>query len=432
MPIKNTNYHLPRGYSEMQVIFRSFRFLGNPIQAVSHNMEKFGGTYSVVIPGSHQRLILTQDPAFINHVLRENHTNYHKSNLTSERAGRLFGKGLLFSNGDYWLIQGLYAIVVKTIEEFLVELPTGNGVDVYPLFYRLAFKIAIRSLFDIELSAGAASEISRLFGELQDFLVRDINKPLRKLLYPITKEDRIHYKKAEELRAIFRGILQQRLSDPGEYNDLLDMLLKTRYEDTGEPMAEEQVIDEMLILIMAGHETTANTLSWLLYLVASEKAVQDKLGASIEETDIYESVQNEYLQAVINESMRLRPAAWMTDRVALTDDRFGDYSFPAGTIIMSFFYGLHRHPDHWKDAQLFNADRFIGEQGRVKKSPAFFPFGAGPRMCIGNYFAMAEMSLVLYAFFSRFRISPTGLEPVMRPLMTLRPDKVSLNIERRG
>lgn len=446
MPTKENIYHLPRGYSERQIIFRSFRMLGNPIQAITHNMKKFSGTYSLVFPGSHQLFIITQDPGFTNYVLRENHGNYHKSDLTSERAGRLFGKGLLFSNGEYWLrqrrliqpgfhqkkIQALYEIIVETIDEFMLTFPTGDRVDVYPSIYQLAFNIAIRSLFDIKLSPGSVQEISRLFGELQDFLVKDINKPLRRFLYPLTKADQIHFRKAKELREIFRDILLQRRADGGSYNDLLDMLLKTRYEDTGEPMPDEQVIDEMLILIMAGHETTANTLSWLLHLVASDKVVQEKLTGILASIDPYESVKNEYLQAVINESMRLRPAAWMTDRVALTDDRFGDYSFPKGTIIMSFFYGIHRHVDHWTDPDRFWPERFLDEQSKVRKCPAFFPFGAGPRMCIGNNFAMAEMSLVLHAFFRLFRISPTERSPELKPMMTLRPDKVVLAISNRS
>lgn len=430
----------------MQVLFRSLSFFRHPIRAISRNMKKFAGTYSFVFPGSRQRFILTQDPAFINYVLRENHSNYHKSHLTSERAARLFGKGLLFSNGDYWLrqrrliqpgfhqkkIQGLYGIVVKTIEESLADFPAGDRVDVYPLMYRLAFNIAIRSLFDIELSPDAMSELSLLFSELQDFLIKDINKPVHRILYRFTREDRKHYKKSEKLRALIHAIMQQRLAEPREYNDLLDMLLQARYEDTGEPMSEEQIIDEVLILLFAGHETTATSLSWLLFQVAPERAIQEKLTKSIEQTDIYDSIRNEYLQAVINESMRLRPAAWMTDRVALADDRFGGFSFPKGTVVMPFFYGLHRNTDHWTDAGLFKPERFIDEQGKIRKSSAYFPFGAGPRMCIGNNFAMAEMSLVLHAFFTRFRIAATGQEPKMKPLMTLRPDKIILAIQKRA
>jgi cytochrome P450 len=441
--LKKSRYRLPKGFSQTQTILNSFRASRHPISTITGNMKKYSGTYSAALPGN-LNFILTQDPGLINYVLRENHTNYQKSALTSSRGARLFGNGLLFSNGDYWLrqrrmiqpsfhlkkIQGLYEIVVKTTEEFLAAFPTGELVDVYPLMHDLAFNIAVRSLFDIELSTGQSQELARIFNELQQFYINDINQPLRKLLYPVTREDRVNDKKSSDLRRIIQGIIQQRRSDTKDYVDLLNLLLNARYEDTGEAMSEDQIIDEVLILLFAGHETTASTLSWLLYQIAPEEAVLEKMDTSIRQTGIYDSVRNDYLQAVICEAMRLRPPAWITDRVALADDRFGEYSFPKGTIILPFFYGLHRDNDYWKDGSAFIPGRFLDGQGKIKKHPGFFPFGAGPRMCIGNNFAMAEISLFLHAFFTQFRIRSTGQKPEMKALLTLRPDKVILGIER--
>ena len=443
MSAKKKTYRLPRGLNMFQTIARSFSSSRHPIQSISENMERFSGTYSAVLPGRMQ-FILTQDPGLINYVLRENHTNFHKSALTSAKGGRLFGNGLLFSNGDYWLrqrrmiqpsfhqkkIHGLYEIIVKTIDEFLPGFPTGTEVDVYPLMHQLAFNIAVRSLFDIELSETQSTELNRIFNELQKFFMDDVNLPIRRLLYPITREDRVNYKKSAQLKAIIQDIIRQRRSDPKEYHDLLDLLLNARYEDTGEPMKEDQVIDEVLILLFAGHETTATTLSWLLYQVSSQKDVLEKIYASVQEIEIYDSIRNDYLQAVINESMRLRPAAWITDRVALSDDQFGEISFPKNTIVVAFFYGLHRHKDSWKEGASFIPERFIDEQGKIKKHPSFFPFGAGPRMCIGNNFAMAEISMFLHIFFKQFRISPTEQVPEMKALLTLRPDKVILGVHK--
>jgi cytochrome P450 len=443
MNIKNKTYKLPKGFSQFQTIARSFRSSRHPIISISENMERFSGTYSAALPGN-LKFILTQDPGLINYVLRENHSNYQKSPLTAARGSRLFGNGLLFSNGDYWLrqrrliqpsfhhkkLQGLYEIIVKTIEEFLHSFPEGEQIDVYPLLHQLAFNIAVRSLFDIELSVAQMTDLNRIFNELQNFYMSDINLPVRRLLYPLTREDRVIYRKSAQLRAIILGIIKKRRSDHSVYHDLLDLLLNARYEDTGEPMNEEQIIDEVLILLFAGHETTATTLSWLLYQVASQKNVQEKISMSIQQTEVYDSIKNDYLQAVINESMRMRPAAWITDRVALSDDRFGEFSFPKNTIIMPFFYGMHRNKDYWNDAAFFIPERFIDEHGKIKKHPSFFPFGAGPRMCIGNNFAMAEISLFLHAFFKQYRISPTRQVPEMKALITLRPDRVILGIEK--
>ncbi|MBS1661622.1 MAG: cytochrome P450 [Bacteroidetes bacterium] len=442
--IGGNTYHLPSGYSFAQVFMRSLTINQGPIETTSENMEKFDGTYSMTFPGN-QQLIVTQDAGFINHVLREKHTNYKKSAMTSGKAARLFGDGLLFSNGDFWLqqrrliqpgfhskkLQGLYEIVARTIDETLAAFPTGENVDFYPLMHRLSFDIVIRALFDIDLSPATMQELTSLFTGLQNFLIRDIRRPFRKFLYPINGQERLNLKRSDQLKDLIRQVIRQRRNDPKPYNDLLDMLLSTRYEDSGEPMSEEQLIAEVLILLFAGHETTANTLSWLLYLVSSKKDILDRLTELSLKLDINESIRNEYFQAVINESMRLRPAAWMADREAIADDSFAGYSYPAGTVIMTFFYGLHRHREFWENSDVFDPNRFIDENGKIRKSPAFFPFGAGPRMCIGNNFAMAEMGLFLRAFFSKFEISPTSTPPELMPLITLRPDKVLLNVKKR-
>jgi len=116
---------------------------------------------------------------------------------------------------------------------------------------------------------------------------------------------------------------------------------------------------------------------------------------------------------------------------ALADDGVGQWAYPKNTVILSFFYGVHRSKDHWENPDIFMPERFLDGAGKLRKMPAFFPFGAGPRLCIGNNFAMAEMCFFVHAFFRRFTISSTGQEPIMKPLITLRPDKVLLNVRRR-
>jgi cytochrome P450 len=442
--MSNKKFHLPVGYSLPQAILRSYRFLKNPVKFIDNSMKRFGGTYSAIMP-PRRTLILTQNASFISYVLRKNHTNYQKSEFSSNNAAKYFGKGLLFSNGPEWLrqrrliqpgfhqkkIQELNEIVIRSIEQYLENFPVGRELNVYPLVHQLSFNIVIKSLFDINLSAAIMQELGETFNAMQDFLLKEINQPYRKWLYPFTRSDKKNAKRSGRIRDIFRSIMQQRIADTGVYNDLLDMLLSARYEDTGKPMPEEQILDEILVLVFAGHETTANSLSWLLHLLAEHPAVMEKLTAAVNSTSVQESPRNEYITAVINEGMRLFPAAWMTERVALKDDTFGTYSFPAGTIIIPFFYGLHRDPAIWEDANQFKPDRFLTQQEGTKKNEVFFPFGAGPRMCIGNNFAMTEMSFFLHRFFTKFSISSTGHIPEMKPLITLRPDKVILNVHQR-
>jgi cytochrome P450 len=313
-------YSLPSGYSFMETMLHSGRFLKNPIKFITESMNKFSGTYISTL-GVNRKLILTQDGDFINHVLKDNNRNYHKSEFSTKHSVELFGNGLLFSNGDYWLrqrrllqpgfhkekLKGLYDIIIKSIDGSLASFTTGE-VDVYPLINQLSFNIIIHSLFDIRLSPQIMDELNRIFTEMQDFLITDINQPFRKIFYPITGTKKVQLHNAKRLREIFMQIIIERKTSNKTYADLLDMLLNSRYEDTGEPMTNDQLIDELVILVFAGHETTANTLSWLLYLLSVNENCYQKLLSVINSIDIYDTLSNDYIRATINESMRLYPA----------------------------------------------------------------------------------------------------------------------------
>lgn len=440
---KQDKYQLPKGYSLFQSMLLAGTFLKDPIKAVSNNMSRFNKTYTATI-GFKRKLIITQHPDFIQHVLKENHKNYQKSAIATESAARYLGKGILFSNGAFWLkqrrlvqpafhrerLQGLQAVMIKTIKAAIEECPIGPAVDIYPFVHRLSFQVLIRSIFDISLAPGTIQETRQLFVDIQEFLIKDTNQPVRRLWYPVTGSQRTIAAKAQRLKGIIGNIIQQRKSSGELKGDLLDMLLHSTYEDTGEAMAEEQIIDEVLILIFAGHETTANTLSWLLYLLANHPAVLQRLQPSLAEADPQDALTNEWLKATINEAMRLYPAAWMTERAAIEEDRFGPYFFPGGTIIIPFFFGLHRDEQLWENANSFDPERFIRSENAIR-SKNYFPFGAGPRMCVGNHFAMAEMCFFIHTFLQEFQIQPTGHIPRMKALITLRPDKVILHVKNR-
>jgi cytochrome P450 len=435
-----SKYNLPVGYSLLKTLFKSKAFLDNPVKFIAGSMDKFSDTYSATL-GINRKLIVTQNPDFINYVLKENHKNYKKSELSTTKAVELFGNGLLFSNGDYWLkqrrliqpafhkekLKSLYDIIIKSIDDSMFLFPTDIDVDVYPLLHQISFTILIKSLFDIEFSNAEMQKLNKDFTELQNFLMVDINKPLKKITYPFTGKKKAILQKVKEIRNQFRLIIKNRKQTQKSFSDLLDMLLNSKYEDTGMPMNEEQVIDELLILIFAGHETTANTISWLLYLIANNDDINKQLKEISQNIDVLDSLNNELLKATIHEGMRLYPAAWMTERAAIEDDVFENYSYPKGTIIIPFFFGLHRNKQNWKNETNFSPERFIDDI-TLAKSKNFFPFGAGPRMCIGNNFAMAEISFFLHAFFKKFTVEPTSQKPEMIPLITLRPDKIVVRL----
>ena len=207
------------------------------------------------------------------------------------------------------------------------------------------------------------------------------------------------------------------------------MLLEARYEDNGEAMHEDQVIDEILIVLIAGHETTANALSWTLYLLGAHPEEREKLRDTTGQLNITDIIMHDGLNAVIKESMRLYPPAWISDRVSLNDDAYKSFSFPKGIIIIVFYYGLHRDEKFWPNPNAFVPSRFEKNNIDKERLKAYFPFGAGPRLCIGNNFAMAEMLIFLQAFIQRFEFKYHGQPPTINPLVTLRPDKVLLEVE---
>ena len=436
-------YQWPGGYNVLQSLVRTYKQVKNPIGTMEESMARFGGTYSVNL--GRLRLIATQDPAFIEYVLKTNHRNYNKSVILTEQLGRFLGKGLLTSNGEFWLRQrrliqpgfhvsklhALYSIMKRTIDEFIPEIPEGKAVDVYPFMNKLAFQIVINTLFNVKIEDEKRNALSSFISDTQDFVIKDVRQPYNSWWFRLSGEVDRDLKRAEGAREIIRSMIRQRKESGERMDDLLDMLLDARYEDNGEPMHEEQMIDEILVLLIAGHETTANALSFALYLLADHPDELIKLRATTVTLDIDKIVKSRELAAVINETMRLYPPAWIADRVSLHDDAFDNYTFPKDTIIVLFYYGLHRNEKYWENPLEFRPDRFLNEIIEKDKPKAFFPFGSGPRLCIGNNFAMAEMAIFLQAFITQFDLTPTGRVPQIKPLVTLRPEKVYLGITRK-
>jgi cytochrome P450 len=440
----NSTAKLPPGYNFLQSAWRTYKQVKNPIGTMEESMGRFHGTYSVNL--GRTRLIATQDPAFIDYVLRVNHKNYNKSKIVTHQLGRFIGNGLLTANGDYWLrqrrliqpgfhhekIHALFSIMQQTVDNFLKSFPTGKSIDVYPLMNKLAFDIVINTLFDVVIPMEDRQNLGRFVSETQDFVIRDVRQPYKSWWFKLSGEVAMYLEKSEAARKIIQNLIRSRKESRERKNDLLDMLLDARYEDNGEAMSEKQVIDEILILLIAGHETTANALSFALYLLAQNPAEQETLHSATAGLALDEIVKNERLNSVINETMRLYPPAWISDRVAIEDDQFGDFKIPKDTIVVLFYYGLHRNGKYFEHALSFQPDRFQKRSIDKEKPKIFYPFGGGPRLCIGNSFALAEMAIFLQDAVQKFKFITAGKTPKTKSLVTLRPEAVELHIERRG
>jgi cytochrome P450 len=230
------------------------------------------------------------------------------------------------------------------------------------------------------------------------------------------------------LDRIVYGFIERRRRGEGDRTDLLWRLMSARDPETGEAMDDRQLRDEVMTMFLAGHETTANALTWTWYLLSENPSARERLDAELDRELAGRPPRLEdlpglsYAAAVLRESMRLYPPAWMISRNAIEEDRLGSHRIPKGAILLVSPYVMHRHPGFWERPESFEPERFLAEEAHRGPRPAYFPFGAGPRQCIGKDFALQEAQLVLARMAQRCRLDLVPGHPVeAQPMVTLRP-----------
>ncbi|MBC9796862.1 cytochrome P450 [Sinomicrobium weinanense] len=440
------NYKYPDKVPFLKFLVHASDIARNPIPFHTKIFREYGDTISLrrfYTPP----VILTRDPAVVRHVLQKNHRSYKKSKLQTEFLSRYIGHGLLTSTGDYWLrqrrliqpgfhkdrIRELVDTINRTIDEQVRSFRTGTFVELYPLMNRLAFEVVSKSLFNYAASPEILKRLQVIIEDLQKFTVKEMRQPLKRLWFNIRGEVKEHLKLAEEGREIINTIIEARKVSGKEHGDLLDMFLHSEYDD-GTKMTNDQLIDEILILFVAGHETTASALTFTLFLLANhpeelERARAESLRLKNSEEALEALGKMEHITCCIEESMRLYPPVWVMDRISLEDDTVEKYAVKKGTLFGISVYEMHRNPEYWEDPETFNPGRF-SENGN-KRNEAYMPFGAGPRLCIGNNFAMYEMMLAVNTIINTFDIETNKAEVEINPLITLKPVDVELRLTRR-
>lgn len=416
----------------------------NPIPFHNKWFNEVGDTFSIKSP-FYGYVVLTRNATITKHMLQKNHKAYSKSKIQTTYLSKYVGYGLLTSSGDYWLkqrrliqpafhkekINNLVSIINNAIENQVnnIKAPT-TSIDLYPIMNELAFEVVAKSLFNFSAEKQTLKRLQFIIEKLQLFIVKELRLPYKKLWYIINGDISYHMKLVKESQNIINTILQQRRASKTQHDDLLDMLIHAKYEN-GSTMTNKQLIDEILILFVAGHETTANALTFTLKLLAQNKDALKKVEAEV----AYVNAQNvsplkeitllNYTKCCIEESLRLYPPAWITDRVNTEDDKIGNYHIKKGTILGASIYELHRNKKYWKNPEVFNPERFF-EENRKQILPYYMPFGAGPRLCIGNNFAMYEMILVIKSIVKKFNITSNNDKIKINPLITLKPVDVKL------
>ncbi|WP_293872094.1 cytochrome P450 [Flavobacterium sp.] len=435
----NKKYTYPKQLSIIRFLFNAESIRKNPIPFHKKYFDQFGDTFSLQI-GKTKHVILSRDNKVAEYILQKNQKNFQKSELQTKFISKYLGKGLLTANGDFWfkqrrLIQPafhkqkmnqLVNNMQQTIVSELKDLSENKSLALFPVMNQLAFNVVAKSLFHISANEEKLNRLKLIILQVQEFLIKEIRLPYKALWFKISGQIKKHQQLALESDSIIKEIVEDRINSGTKQNDLLDMLLETRYEDSGEGMSTQQLIDEIKILFIAGHETSANAMTFTLQLLGNYPEIQQKVFKELTEIesqtdDVIEQLQKmTYTNAVINESMRLYPPAWITDRENIEDDEFLGYHIKDKTLIGVSFYELHRNPKYWNNPEEFNPERFLDEQ-KKESYKYFYPFSAGPRMCIGLGFAMYEMSLTLSHIVKKYNVTSANKDIQINPLITLKP-----------
>jgi cytochrome P450 len=377
----------------------------------------------------------------IEEVLVKKNESFRKNSFFWRQVSALFGKGLLTSDGDLWRTQRRLAapafaarrilsyapIMVASVERMLEDWHDGDVRDVYRDTMVATLRIASRTMFGFELD----SEVSAM-GEAVDLLSEEIgNRFARPFLIPdwLPTPGNARYRRgiAHVEKVVSEIIEDRRVNDPDK-GDLLSMLIMARDED-GAPMSDRQLRDEAVTLLLAGHETTALSLSWTLLLLARHPEVQDAIaaecaaviepGRQVTPDDLPKLPQ---LEHALIEALRLYPPVWVIGREAREEVRIGGYVLPERTQIMMCSWVVQRSPRNFEAPTEFRPARWAGDFRKRLPRFAYFPFSGGARICIGERFAMMETMLLLATLLPRFRVTPRDDRPVEpTPSITLRP-----------
>lgn len=390
------------------------------------------------------------DPELIEWVLIRNSQNFLKDRVV-QNSRWFFGNGLLTNEGDSWLRQrrlsqpafhrervASYGRVMTTYTEAMLKSWTaGETRDVHQDMMQLTLRIVVRCLFNVE------AEKTDIISSAMNLLMRNATGA-RMLLPPIARylptPSMIALRHAVgHLERTVYDIIAVRRTSNADSGDLLSMLMNARDED-GSGMSDKQLRDEVLTFLLAGHETTALALSWTWYLLSQYPDVEEKLHAEVQNVlagrspEFADLPALDYTERVIKESMRLYPPAWSLARTAIQDFELRGYEIPAGANIVMSQWIMHRNPKYFADPEKFDPDRWLDPA--MQKLPRFvyFPFGGGPRQCIGNMFAMMEATLLLATVAQRFqlRLVPDHLV-IAVPSFTLRPKHgIKMKLEARS
>jgi cytochrome P450 len=443
------NNHQPPGPKGLPVLGLALDVRNNALGTLQLLARQYGDVVSMPVLGMNR--ILLNRPEYVQQLLILDHAKLHKSALTKLVVGPVLGQGLLISEGDFWRRQRRLAqpafhrsrtneyspVMVECALERMKHWRSGETRNIAEEMMKLTLEVAVRTLFGTSL-AGDSEAIGKAMTFLMRHYLRRARSPWRVPESWPTPANRRARREVEYMDSLIYGIIADRKNDTRPRNDLLSLLMAAMHDD-GSQMTERQVRDESMTLFVAGHETTALTLSWTWYLLgqnpAAEARLHDELAAVLagRPAEVSDLEKLPYLNAVVHESLRLYPPAYMMARMNVETVSVGGYEIPPRSTLLASQWVMHRDARFYEQPEQFMPERWLdGLESRLPPG-AYFPFGDGPRRCIGQGFAQLETALVIAAISQkfRFRLKP-GFPVVPEPLVTLRPKYgIEMSIEAR-
>jgi cytochrome P450 len=430
----------PKG---LAAVLAMYRMRSEPARVCLDLLAEFGSVVRCRIPGQFTFFILNE-PAHVEHVLSLNQKNYRKA-ITYDELRPVLGNGLLTSEGDFWRRQrrlaapafhhqrvlGFAGTMSASAREMLDRWDgtarAGGILDVAREMNRLTLGIAGKLLFSRDVSGDADVIGTSLSICMEEALRRTMAIVKPPAWLPLRRQVRAR-RALGELEHVVYALIDERRGREDAFNDLLSMLMSLRDEETGEGMERTQLRDEVMTFLLAGHETTSSLLSWTFYFLSANPEWERRLRAEVDALPAQplgfaDLAAMETGERILKETMRLRPPAWTVERNALGDDEIGGFRVPAGSQVMAAPYMVHHNPAVWPDPDRFDPDRFLPEREKERHRFAFFPFGGGPRSCIGRDMAMMEARLVLAEIARTVRLRVAPGETVREHAgVTLRPE----------
>ncbi len=386
-----------------------------------------------------RHIYLLVHPDHVRSALVEQADRFYKTRPFKRALGKYLGQGLFVLDGDehrrkrrlvqpafhQQRIEAYAAVMVAFTQRLIERWNPGTDYDIAQEMMVLTSSIVAKTLFDADVSKDAET-VGQAMAILQDAAIRQFHPVWRVLSMLPTRQHRREERAMQSLDSIIFRIIDERRASGVDKGDLLSMLLLAEDEEGGKNSVQ-QVHDEVISLFLAGHETTANLLTWVWYLLALHPEVENRLHQELAEVlgerppEVRDVARLVYTGMIIKETLRLYPSAWIITREAIADVEIGGFTLRAGSVVVMSPYITHRHPRFYADPDQFQPERFAPGYEQSVPRFAYFPFSGGPRVCIGQSFAMLEASLILATIAQQYRLALVPNQRIeMEPLITLR------------